>query len=143
MVRIHRPLGYGPSTLHQRARKEQARACAIAGIEEQGTDVIDECVIPMYQEATSVKFPECPKSSLMRVVCKYQTLFRTMPGVTNASHHFIPTTGTRWSRNCVCQSVANNTGTTVQRHPKRVSSSGVCPQTVSSLPARTSLSIPH
>ena len=79
--------------MYQRARKEQARACAIASIEEQGTDVIDECAIPMYQEATSVKFPECPKSSLMRVVCKYQSLFRTMPGVTNAAHHFIPTTG--------------------------------------------------
>ena len=79
--------------MYQRARKEKARACAIAGIEEQGTDVIDECAIPMYQKATSVEFPECPKSSLRTVVRKYQSLFRTTPGVTNAAHHFIPTTG--------------------------------------------------
>lgn len=79
--------------MYQSVRKEQARACAIAEIEEHGTDIIDECAIPMYQKATSVDLPECPRSSLMTVVHKHQHLFRTTPGVTNAAHHFIPTTG--------------------------------------------------
>ena len=79
--------------MYQSVRKEQARACAIAEIEEHGTDIIEECAIPMYQKATSVDLPECPRSSLMTVVHKHQHLFCTTPGVTNAAHHFIPTTG--------------------------------------------------
>ena len=79
--------------MYQCTRKDQARACAIVGIDEHGANVKDECEVPMYQKATSVELPECPKSSLMTVVRKYQSLFRTTPGVTNAAHHFIPTTG--------------------------------------------------
>ena len=79
--------------MYQSVRKEQARACAIAEIEEHGTDIINECAIPMYQKATSVDLPECPRSSLMTVVHKHQHLFRTTPDGTNAAHHFIPTTG--------------------------------------------------
>ena len=67
------------------------KTCAIVGIEQPGTDVIDECVVAMYQKPASIDLPECPKHGLRSVVCKYQSLFYTTPGVTDAAHHFIPT----------------------------------------------------
>ena len=79
--------------MYQSTRKEQAKVCAIAGIEQPNTDVIDECAVPMYQKPTSIDLPECPKHSLMTVVRKNQSLFRTTPGVTDSAHHYIPTSG--------------------------------------------------
>ena len=79
--------------MYQSARKEQVKTCAIVGIEQPGTDVIDECAVPMYQKPASIDLPECPKHGLRSVVCKYQSLFYTTPGVTDAAHHFIPTIG--------------------------------------------------
>ena len=79
--------------MYQSARKEQVKTCAIVGIEQPGTDVIDECAVSMYQKPASIDLPECPKHGLRSVVCKYQSLFYTTPRVTDVAHHFIPTIG--------------------------------------------------
>ena len=79
--------------IYEAARKIEVRACTIAAIEQLGTDVLDECAVPMYQEPISIELPQCPKPSLSSIVQQHQTLFRTVPGVTEAAQHFIPTTG--------------------------------------------------
>ena len=79
--------------LYQAERKSQARACAITALEQPGTDVVDECAIPKYEEHPSLEMPECPAPALYSVVAEYQDLFRTTPGVTEEAYHFIPTTG--------------------------------------------------
>jgi len=61
--------------MYQSTRKEQAKVCAIAGIAQPNTDVIDECAVPMYQKLTSIDLPEFPKHRLMTVVHKNQSLF--------------------------------------------------------------------
>ena len=40
-----------------------------------------------------MEYPECHSSELMNVVEEYQSLFGTIPGATEISHHYIPTTG--------------------------------------------------
>lgn len=47
--------------IYEAARKMVGRACAMSNIEEPGTDVVDECAVPMYHKPASVKFPECPR----------------------------------------------------------------------------------
>ena len=79
--------------LYQAERKSQARACAITALEQPGTDVVDECAVPKYEEHPSLEMPECPAPALYSVVAEYQDLFRTTPGVTEEAYHFIPTTG--------------------------------------------------
>ena len=59
--------------LYEAEQRTQARACVITTLEEPGTDVVDDCAVPNYQE---------PKSSLYPMVERYQDLFRTTPGVT-------------------------------------------------------------
>ena len=78
--------------IYEAARKIEVRACTIAAIEQPGTDELDECAVPMYQEPISIELPQCPKPSLSSIVQQHQSLFRTVPGVTEAAQHFIPTT---------------------------------------------------
>ena len=40
-----------------------------------------------------IELPECPALALQAVVEEYQVLFHTIPGVTEAACHYIPTTG--------------------------------------------------
>jgi len=61
--------------MYQSTCKEQAKVCAIAGIEQPNTDVIDECAVSMYQKPTSIDLLECPKHSLMTVARKNQRAF--------------------------------------------------------------------
>ena len=80
-------------SIHKVERETQARACAIAALEQPGTDVIDECAVPVYHKLPSIELPECPELHLYRVVEEYKELFCMRPGVTEAMCHFIPTTG--------------------------------------------------
>ena len=79
--------------IYETTRKIEVRACTIAAIKQLGTDVLDECAVPMYQELISIKLPQCPKPILSSIVQQHQSLFRTVPGVTEVAQHFIPTTG--------------------------------------------------
>ena len=75
--------------IYEVARKMEARACTIAAFEQPGTDVLDECAVPMYQEPIRIELPQYPKPSLSAIVQQHQSLFRTIPGVTEAAQHFI------------------------------------------------------
>ena len=46
--------------LYQAERKSQARAYAITALEQPGTDVVDECVVPNDEDSPSLELPECP-----------------------------------------------------------------------------------
>ena len=80
-------------SIYKAERETQARAYAITALEQPGTDVIDECAVPVYHKPPSIELPECPESHLCHVVEEYKDLFCTRPGVTEATCHFIPTTG--------------------------------------------------
>ena len=41
-----------------------------------------------------MELPECKMSNLRAVVHEFQQFFKTTPGKTDASYHYIPTTGT-------------------------------------------------
>ena len=79
--------------LYQAERKSQARACAITALEQPGTDVVDECAVPNYDDSPSLELPECPVPAFHSVVMEYHDLFCITPGVTEEAYHFIPTTG--------------------------------------------------
>ena len=79
--------------IYKDEQKTRARACAIVALESPGTDVVDECAVPSYHKPSSIELPECPESRFQCVVEEYRNLFRTTPGVTEATYHFIPTTG--------------------------------------------------
>ena len=55
-------------SMYKTERETQARACAIASLEQPGTDVIDECSVPAYHKLPIIELPECPESHLYRVV---------------------------------------------------------------------------
>ena len=79
--------------LHEAERRIQAKACLVTATQEAGADVIDECAIPKYHRPPSFQLPECSLPSLDPLLEEYRDLFRTIPGVTAAAQHFIPTTG--------------------------------------------------
>jgi len=79
--------------IYKDEQKTWARACAIVALESPGTDVVDECAVPSYHKPSSIELPECPEFHFECVVEQYRNLFCTTPGVTEATYHFIPTTG--------------------------------------------------
>ena len=79
--------------LYQAERKSHTRACAITALEQPGTDVVDECAVPKYDNSPSLELPDCLVPAFHTVVVEYQDLFCTIPGVTKEAYHFIPTTG--------------------------------------------------
>ena len=47
-------------SIYKAERETQARASAIAALEQPGTDVIDGCAVPAYHKLPSIELPECP-----------------------------------------------------------------------------------
>ena len=54
---------------------------------------MEDHTIPVSFQASSVELPECKISKLQSVINKFQGLFKTTPGKTDACYHYIPTTG--------------------------------------------------
>ena len=76
--------------IYEASRNTQVKVCAIAAVEQLGADVVDECVVPMYQKPANIELPNCTNSGLLAEVQEYKCLFKTTTGVTNAVYHFIP-----------------------------------------------------
>ena len=68
--------------------------CAVASISNSIEDQVEDYAIPVFSEAPAMELPECKRSNLQAVVHEFQQLFKTTPGKTDASYHYIPTTGT-------------------------------------------------
>ena len=54
---------------------------------------MENYTIPLFSEVPSVEFPECKMADLQVVVHEFQELVKTTPGKTDASYHYISTTG--------------------------------------------------
>ena len=67
--------------------------CAVTSLSSTIEDQVEDYAIPVFSDACSVEFPECKMSSLQPVVYEFQQIFKTTPGKTNASYHYISTTG--------------------------------------------------
>ena len=67
--------------------------CAVTSLSSTIEDQVEDYVIPVFSDACSVEFPECKMSNLQPVVYEFQQIFKTTPGKTNASYHYISTTG--------------------------------------------------
>lgn len=80
-------------SIYEAAQKIKAKVCTVTPAEIPNSDVVDECAVPHFQKEGTVEYPECHSSELMNVVEEYQSLFGTIPGATEISHHYIPTTG--------------------------------------------------
>ena len=74
-------------------QKMKCKGCVIATIGQPGTDMVDECAVPMYQRPAGIELPECNKHNLLRITQEFKTFFCTTPGLTNVTYHFISTTG--------------------------------------------------
>ena len=55
---------------------------------------MEDYAIPVFSDPPPVEFPECSVINLQGVVHKFEQLFKTTPGKTDVSYHYIPTTGT-------------------------------------------------
>ena len=68
--------------------------CAVVSISNSIEDQVEDYAIPVFSEAPAMELPECKRSNLQAVVHEFQQLFKTTPGKTDASYHYIPTIGT-------------------------------------------------
>ena len=73
------------------ATKKKRFAAAV--LEDQSADVVDECAIPRFGGPVTYDFPRCEVSTFTSVIKEYKELFRTTPGSTTATQHYIPTSG--------------------------------------------------
>ena len=56
--------------------------------------MIDECSVPKYGDLLKFDQPSCNDADINRLLEEYKDLFRSIPGLTNLAHHYIPTAGT-------------------------------------------------
>ena len=62
------------------------KICVVSAIEDASADIVEECAVPLHGQPTHFELLECPRHELEHVVWKYQYLFRTTPGVTDAAN---------------------------------------------------------
>ena len=67
--------------------------CAVVSLSSTIKDQVEDYAIPVFSDAHSVEFPVCKMSDLQPVVYEFQQIFKTTPGKTDASYHYISTTG--------------------------------------------------
>jgi len=72
---------------------EKSKVCAAAILDDGTVDPVDECSIPLFNAETSYDFPNCENESLASVITEYKDIFRTTPGMSNETQHYIHTTG--------------------------------------------------
>ena len=74
--------------------QNQAHVCMLQSlIIEPEVDVVDECAIPDYKKSSQFELPKCTNSQLKCMLEGYKELFCTTPGMTDSTHHYIPTVG--------------------------------------------------
>ena len=75
-------------------RAIRTKNCAVISACNAAEDQVEDYAIPVFSNVSSVELPECKMSDLQAVVHEFHHLFKTTPGKTDASYHYIPTTGT-------------------------------------------------
>ena len=67
--------------------------CAVSSLSTTIEDQVEDYAIPVFSDAHSLEFPVCKISDLQPAVYEFQQIFKTTPGKTDVSYHYIPTTG--------------------------------------------------
>ena len=75
------------------AQDAKGKQYAAAIMEDSNADMIEECSIPKYDDLPQFDVPQCSDNEMSKLLEEYNNLFRCSPGVTDLSHHHIPTTG--------------------------------------------------
>lgn len=75
--------------------RAKAQYCAAVTAREMTEEVVEDCAIPQFDRSQGVLYemPNCTAPVLSPIMEEYKDLFRTIPGTTTVSQHFIPTTG--------------------------------------------------
>ena len=74
-------------------QEAKAKRCAVAVIGNLNHDIVDEYSIPQYHKPISFDIPTYSDTAIRGVPKKYQHFFRSTPGMTTLTYHYIPTTG--------------------------------------------------
>ena len=77
------------------ARQMMNKVCAIKTLNDTTEDTIDNCAVPLFSKnPVQYDIPVCNVPVIVPLLSQYKHLFRTCPGNTTVTEHFIPTTGT-------------------------------------------------
>ena len=77
------------------ARQMRNKAHAIKTLNDTTEEIIDDCAVPLFSKnLLQYDIPACNVSAVVPLLSQYKHLFRTCPGKTTLTEHFIPTTGT-------------------------------------------------
>ena len=74
-------------------RKIKTKVCAVSTVTESMEDTNDDYAVPTYHIAPDYDLPQSHNALFSTLLETYKHLFQTIPGKTNATEHFIPTTG--------------------------------------------------
>ena len=69
----------------------KSRRCAAAVIDDQSSNMINECSVPKYGDPLKFDQTSCNDADINRLLDEYKDLFRSIPGLTTLAHHYIPT----------------------------------------------------
>ena len=74
--------------------QNQSNVCMLQSlVTEPEIDVVDECAIPDYKGSSNFDLPECTNPQLKHILEGYKEVFCITPGITDSTHHYIPTVG--------------------------------------------------
>ena len=77
------------------ARQIMNKVCAVKTLNDTTEDTIDDCAVPLFSKnPIQYDIPVCNVPPIVTLLSQYKHLFRTCPGNTTVTEHFIPTTGT-------------------------------------------------
>lgn len=77
------------------ARQVTNKVCAVNVLTDTTEDTINNCAVPFFgKKLLQHDMPTCNISVFSPLLNQYKYLFRTCPGKTNMTEHFISTTGT-------------------------------------------------
>ena len=66
---------------------------AIAAVSQSSEEAIEDCAVPIFTASPTYEMPACNDPHLSSLMNVHRDLFRTIPGKTMVTEHFIPTNG--------------------------------------------------
>ena len=77
------------------ARQIRNKVCAVKTLNDTTEETIDDCAVPLFSKnLLQYDIPECNVPAVVPLPSQYKHLFKTCPGKTTVTEHFISTTGT-------------------------------------------------
>ena len=77
------------------ARQIRNKVCAVKTLNDTTEETINDCAVPLFSKnLLQYDIPVCNVPAVVPLLSQYKHLFKTCPGKTTVTEHFIPTTGT-------------------------------------------------